>query len=92
VLAIGIAKVELDRAQLRMGARVMLVMLVCCVMTTMLVTSTSTPRSQADRPDELKDHSLSFNNGRLAMLAAAGFMAQELVDGKGILEHLGVAL
>merc|ERR1719359_2290900 len=28
-----------------------------------------------------------LQNGRLAMLAAAGFMAQELVDGKGILEH-----
>ena len=26
-------------------------------------------------------------NGRLAMLAAAGFMAQELTDGKGIIEH-----
>ena len=26
----------------------------------------------------------------LAMLAAAGFMAQELADGKGILEHLSV--
>jgi hypothetical protein len=31
-----------------------------------------------------------LQNGRLAMLAAAGFMAQELVDGKGILEHLGL--
>jgi hypothetical protein len=29
-----------------------------------------------------------LQNGRLAMLAAAGFLAQELVDGKGILEHL----
>ena len=29
-----------------------------------------------------------LQNGRLAMLAAAGFMAQELVDGKGIMEHL----
>ena len=29
-----------------------------------------------------------LQNGRLAMLAAAGFMAQELVDGKGILDHL----
>mmetsp|Transcript_2207 Transcript_2207/g.3481 ORF Transcript_2207/g.3481 Transcript_2207/m.3481 type:complete len:210 (-) Transcript_2207:103-732(-) len=29
-----------------------------------------------------------LQNGRLAMLAAAGFIAQELVDGKGILEHL----
>lgn len=28
-----------------------------------------------------------LQNGRLAMLAAAGFIAQELVDGKGILEH-----
>jgi len=31
-----------------------------------------------------------LNNGRLAMLAAAGMCAQELVDGQGILEHLGV--
>ena len=30
-----------------------------------------------------------LQNGRLAMLAAAGFLAQELTDGKGILEHLG---
>eukprot|EP00980_Cylindrotheca_fusiformis_P026086 scaffold15311_cov136-Cylindrotheca_fusiformis.AAC.8 len=29
-----------------------------------------------------------LQNGRLAMLGAAGFLAQELVDGKGILEHL----
>ena len=28
-----------------------------------------------------------LQNGRLAMIAAAGFMAQEAVDGKGILEH-----
>jgi len=28
-----------------------------------------------------------LQNGRLAMLAAAGFMAQELSDGKGIIEH-----
>jgi Chlorophyll A-B binding protein len=28
-----------------------------------------------------------LQNGRLAMLAAAGFMAQELADGKGIFEH-----
>jgi len=28
-----------------------------------------------------------LQNGRLAMLAAAGFMAQEMVDGKGIVEH-----
>jgi len=30
-----------------------------------------------------------LQNGRLAMLATAGFMAQELTDGKGIFEHLG---
>merc|ERR1712071_742054 len=28
-----------------------------------------------------------LQNGRLAMLAAAGFMAQELADGKGVIEH-----
>merc|ERR1712087_442221 len=28
-----------------------------------------------------------LQNGRLAMIAAAGFLAQELVNGKGILEH-----
>jgi hypothetical protein len=28
-----------------------------------------------------------LQNGRLAMLAAAGFLAQELADGKGIVEH-----
>lgn len=30
-----------------------------------------------------------LQNGRLAMLAAAGFMAQELTNGQGILENLG---
>ena len=29
-----------------------------------------------------------LQHGRLAMLATAGFMAQELTDGKGIFEHL----
>merc|ERR1711937_840630 len=29
-----------------------------------------------------------LQNGRVAMLAAAGFLAQELTDGKGIIEHL----
>uniref|UniRef100_A0A6U2AJH0 Plastid light harvesting protein n=1 Tax=Pseudictyota dubia TaxID=2749911 RepID=A0A6U2AJH0_9STRA len=28
-----------------------------------------------------------LQNGRLAMLAAAGFLAQEAVDGKGVIEH-----
>lgn len=31
-----------------------------------------------------------LNNGRLAMLGAAGMIAQELVNGKGILENLGL--
>ena len=40
-------------------------------------------------PAELKDmQTRELQNGRLAMLAAAGCMAQELVDGKGIIEHL----
>jgi hypothetical protein len=39
-------------------------------------------------PVELKIlQTKELQNGRLAMLAAAGFLAQELVDGKGILEH-----
>ena len=29
-----------------------------------------------------------LQNGRLAMLASAGFLAQESVDGQGIIEHL----
>ena len=42
------------------------------------------------RPDDSEALKLmqtkELNNGRLAMLGAAGFMAQELVNGKGILE------
>eukprot|EP00536_Pseudo-nitzschia_multiseries_P017050 jgi/Psemu1/264022/estExt_Genewise1Plus.C_13530002 len=39
-------------------------------------------------PEELRImQTKELQNGRLAMLAAAGFMAQELVDGKGIIEH-----
>jgi hypothetical protein len=42
-------------------------------------------------PEELKVIATKeLQNGRLAMLAAAGFMAQELVDGKGILEHFAL--
>jgi hypothetical protein len=39
-------------------------------------------------PEELRlMQTKELQNGRLAMLAAAGFMAQELCDGKGIIEH-----
>jgi len=39
-------------------------------------------------PDELNTmQTKELQNGRLAMIAASGFMAQELVDGKGIIEH-----
>ena len=42
-------------------------------------------------PAELKTmQTKELQNGRLAMLAAAGCLAQELVNGKGILETLGV--
>jgi hypothetical protein len=43
------------------------------------------------KPDDAEEffalQTKELQNGRLAMLAAAGFMAQELVDGKGIFEH-----
>merc|ERR1719464_1827427 len=39
-------------------------------------------------PEELDEMiTKELQHGRLAMLAAAGFLAQEAVDGKGILEH-----
>merc|ERR1712071_871 len=43
-------------------------------------------------PDDPEEFNImqtkELQHGRLAMLAAAGFMAQELTDGKGIIEHL----
>lgn len=43
------------------------------------------------KPDNALDYiemqNKELQNGRLAMIGAAGFMAQELVDGKGIVEH-----
>lgn len=42
-------------------------------------------------PESLKNmQTKELQNGRLAMIAAAGFMAQELASGKGILENLGI--
>ena len=41
----------------------------------------------ADAEELIIMQTKELQNGRLAMLAAAGFMAQELADGKGILEH-----
>jgi len=42
-----------------------------------------------DSPDAFFEmQTKELQNGRLAMLAAAGFLAQELTDGKGIIEHL----
>jgi hypothetical protein len=42
-------------------------------------------------PDDAEEFAImqtkELQNGRLAMLAAAGFLAQEAVDGKGIIEH-----
>ena len=46
------------------------------------------------RPKDMEDLDVlitkELQNGRLAILAAAGFLAQEAVDGKGILEHLSL--
>jgi hypothetical protein len=40
-------------------------------------------------PEEFREmQTKELQNGRLAMLAAAGFLAQEATDGKGIIEHL----
>ena len=43
------------------------------------------------KPEDAEEFAImqtkELQNGRLAMLAAAGFLAQELVDGKGIIEH-----
>jgi len=43
-----------------------------------------------DRFDYYTMEDRELQNGRLAMIAAAGFMAQELVNGKGILQNLGL--
>jgi hypothetical protein len=92
VLAIGIAKLELDRAQYgwvppRDAGDVG------------MLRDDYAPGDigfdplglKPDDMDELETlQSKELSNGRLAMLAAVGFMGQELVDGKGILEHFGL--
>ena len=40
-----------------------------------------------DEEEFIEMQTKELQNGRLAMLAAAGFLAQELTDGKGIVEH-----
>merc|ERR1712127_1139887 len=44
------------------------------------------------KPEDAEEFNImqtkELQHGRLAMLAAAGFLAQEAVDGKGIIEHL----
>merc|ERR1711966_522467 len=51
-------------------------------------------RLRSARPDDQEELDImitkELQHGRLAMLAAAGFLAQEAVDGKGILEHLNL--
>ena len=45
------------------------------------------------KPTDAKEFDIlrtkEINNGRLAMLAVAGIVAQELVNGKGVLQNLG---
>lgn len=45
----------------------------------------------SDPAEFAKMQTKELNNGRLAMLAAAGFIAQELVNGKEIFVNLGLA-
>ncbi len=91
ILAISIAKLELDRAQYgwvpprdvpvdKPG----------------LLRTDYTPGDLGFDPLGLKPaepeallamQNKELQNGRLAMMAAAGFLAQELADGKGIVEH-----
>merc|ERR1712071_142451 len=57
------------------------------------VNPSEVPQGQAGlMPDDPEEFDImqtkELQHGRLAMLAAAGFMAQELTDGKGIIEHL----
>lgn len=44
------------------------------------------------KPKDAKEFAIiqtkEINNGRLAMLAVAGIIAQELINGKGVLENL----
>jgi hypothetical protein len=90
-LAIGIAKIELDRAQYGwVPPRDV------PVDQPGLLRADYTPGDigfdplglKPSDPDELKMIATKeLQNGRLAMLAAVGFMAQELTDGKGIVEH-----
>ena len=47
--------------------------------------------SPEDPDDFIAMSTKELQNGRVAMLAAAGFLAQELVDGKEILVHAGLA-
>jgi Chlorophyll A-B binding protein len=46
--------------------------------------------TDSDEFDALRTKEL--NNGRLAMLAVAGIVAQELVNGKGVLENLNISI
>jgi hypothetical protein len=94
LLSFGIAKIELDRAQYGWVAP-----RDAPVDQPGLLRADYTPGDigfdplnlKPTDPEELKIlQTKELQNGRLGMLAAAGFLAQELVDGKGILEHLGL--
>jgi hypothetical protein len=100
VLALGIAKLEIDRAKIGWAPPEFgWVPPRDVVNQPGLLRSEYTPGDigfdplglKPTDPEELRTlQNKELQNGRLAMLAAAGFMAQELVDGKGILEHFNL--
>lgn len=91
LLALGIAKIELDRAQYGWVSPRDVPVDQPGLLREDYIPGDLGFDPLGIRPEDPEEFEImqtkELQNGRLAMLAAAGFMAQELVDGKGILEH-----